>query len=209
MQTDAFFQLSESRAMPSALLASETASLSARLSSLGLDYRLAVARCLLTGNTEAQVSVSCARTSRRLSVSYRAKTEQAAMLGALSQLSELLRGLEVAGPGPREKTAPAALPPQAVRPIRRGAVPLLVRGLSVLLVGCTGAAGNAAPPRSPSHDYAPTPTLPSDGRVAGADETPPEDKLQTSPRLGSDGVKPAGSPIPPRDRATRNERDDE
>jgi hypothetical protein len=57
-----------------------------------------------------------------------------------------------------------------------------------------GGTGGSAPPRSPSEDYAPPGAQTSNGEVAGSDQVPPGDKLQTGPRVGTAGIVPAAQP---------------
>ena len=64
--------------------------------------------------------------------------------------------------------------------------------LSALLTAC-GSPAN--PPQSPTNDNTPPTTTTGDGKVIGADEVPPAQKLQEGPTLDSkDGLKPAAQP---------------
>ena len=64
--------------------------------------------------------------------------------------------------------------------------------LSVLLAAC---GSPATPPQSPSNDVQPPATTTGDGKVIGADQVPPAQKLEEGPQLDSrDGVKPAAAP---------------
>lgn len=64
--------------------------------------------------------------------------------------------------------------------------------LTVLLAAC-GAPAN--PPQSPINDHQPPSTSPGDGKMIGADNVSPAQKLEEGPKLDSrDGVKPATAP---------------
>lgn len=63
----------------------------------------------------------------------------------------------------------------------------------LLVVGACGAPGN--PPQSPVNDHQPPATSPGDGKMIGADQVPPGQKLEEGPQLDTrDGVKPAATP---------------
>jgi hypothetical protein len=64
--------------------------------------------------------------------------------------------------------------------------------VAALLAAC-GSPAN--PPQSPTNDNTPPTTTTGDGKVMGADEVPPGQKLQEGPKLDSqDGLKPAATP---------------
>ena len=67
---------------------------------------------------------------------------------------------------------------------------------AVTLATLVAACGSpATPPQSPSNDVQPPATTIGDGKVMGADQVPPGQKLQEGPKLDSrDGVKPATTP---------------
>jgi hypothetical protein len=70
--------------------------------------------------------------------------------------------------------------------------PCRALALSALLSAC-GSPAN--PPQSPTNDNTPPTTTTGDGKVIGADEVPPAQKLEEGPRLDSnDGLKPAAQP---------------
>jgi hypothetical protein len=76
------------------------------------------------------------------------------------------------------------------------AMPAVLLLVLLLPIGCGGR--QPEPTRSPTVDYPPPPARSSsDGRVLGADEVPPDDKLATSPTLGSEGLRPAAQPTGP------------
>jgi hypothetical protein len=53
----------------------------------------------------------------------------------------------------------------------------------------------ASPPQSPTNDAQPPATSPGDGKVIGADQVSPAQKLEQGPTLDSrDGVEPAQTP---------------
>jgi hypothetical protein len=64
------------------------------------------------------------------------------------------------------------------------------------LVALSAACGSpASPPQSPNNDHQPPATSPGDGKMIGADDLPPAQKLETGPKLDSkDGLKPAATP---------------
>lgn len=75
--------------------------------------------------------------------------------------------------------------------------PLLLAAvtLATLLAAC---GSPATPPQSPNNDVQPPATTTGDGKVMGADQVSPAQKLQEGPKLDSrDGVQPATTP--PRD----------
>lgn len=62
---------------------------------------------------------------------------------------------------------------------------------AVLLSAC----GSPSPVRSPTNDVQPPSTTPGDGKVIGADQVSPAEKLEEGPKLDShDGPKPATTP---------------
>ena len=64
--------------------------------------------------------------------------------------------------------------------------------LAALLAAC-GAPAN--PPQSPINDTRPPATTTSDGKVIGADEVSPGQKLEEGPKLDSrSGIEPAAKP---------------
>lgn len=64
--------------------------------------------------------------------------------------------------------------------------------LAALVAAC-GAPAN--PPQSPINDTRPPATTTSDGKVIGADEVPPGQKLEEGPKLDSrEGIQPASKP---------------
>jgi len=64
--------------------------------------------------------------------------------------------------------------------------------LAALLAAC---GSPASPPQSPINDTQPPTPRTSDGKIVGADEVPPAQKLEEGPKLDSrDGVKPAATP---------------
>jgi hypothetical protein len=72
--------------------------------------------------------------------------------------------------------------------------PLLLAALtlSTLLAAC---GSPATPPQSPSNDVQPPATTTGDGKVMGADQVPPAQKLQEGPKLDSSkGLQPATTP---------------
>jgi hypothetical protein len=69
-------------------------------------------------------------------------------------------------------------------------------GCALLLSALLAACGSPAnPPQSPTNDTTPPTTTTGDGKVLGADEVPPAQKLESGPTLDSkDGLKPAAQP---------------
>lgn len=64
---------------------------------------------------------------------------------------------------------------------------------AALLLAACGSPGN--PPQSPTNDNTPPTTTTGDGKVLGADEVPPGQKLEQGPKLDSrEGLKPAATP---------------
>jgi hypothetical protein len=64
--------------------------------------------------------------------------------------------------------------------------------IMTLLAAC---GAPASPPQSPINDAQPPATTTGDGKVIGADEIPPAQKLEQGPKLDSrDGLQPAQTP---------------
>lgn len=64
--------------------------------------------------------------------------------------------------------------------------------LTTLVLAC-GSPSN--PPQSPTNDVRPPTTTTGDGKVLGADEVSPAQKLEQGPQLHSnEGLKPAATP---------------
>jgi hypothetical protein len=64
--------------------------------------------------------------------------------------------------------------------------------LGLVLAAC---GSPASPPQSPTNDVQPPSTSPGDGKVIGADQVPPAQKLEQGPTLDSrDGVQPSQTP---------------
>lgn len=62
---------------------------------------------------------------------------------------------------------------------------------AVLLSAC----GSPSPAQSPTNDVHPPATTPGDGKVIGADQVPPAEKLEQGPKLDTrDGIEPAATP---------------
>lgn len=66
--------------------------------------------------------------------------------------------------------------------VRRGT---LVSGLAALVVACAPTE-TEAPLRSPTRDYPPPPPREPDGRVMGADNLSPEERLEQGAQVGRD-----------------------
>jgi len=65
----------------------------------------------------------------------------------------------------------------------------------VIALSLAACGAPASAPRSPTNDVQPPATTTGDGKVMGADNVPPAQKLEEGPTLDSrDGLKPAATP---------------
>jgi len=72
---------------------------------------------------------------------------------------------------------------------------LHISTLAALLALLAACGSPANPPQSPTNDVTPPTTTTGDGKVMGADQVSPGQKLEEGPQLNSrDGLKPAATP---------------